>query len=406
MSHEQALDKAALRFAAIIESSDLAIYSQSLDGSITSWNRASEALFGYTALEVLGKSASETMIPPSRRAEEEQVLQRISGGHGVQHYDTIRQRKDGTLVDVSITVSPLRNAAGEIVGLSKVARDITNQKRVEYEATHLAAIVTSSEDAIISKDLDGTVASWNLAAEKLFGYAAAEVIGRSIRIIIPHDRQKEEDEVLRRIRRGESVQHFETFRQRKDGTLVPISLTVSPIRTDDGEIVGASKIARDITEKKRAEQRAAFLAEASHLLTASLDYTATLTAVATLAVPTIADWCAVDIVTDAGKIERLAVVHADPVRIETARTIRDCYEDPDSPYSINAIVRTRRPALVPRISDEMIEKAARGDSECVRLLQTLGLASYLGVPLVAHGRTLGVLSFVSGESGREYTDAD
>ncbi|PYR44092.1 MAG: hypothetical protein DMF93_01320, partial [Acidobacteria bacterium] len=115
-------DKAALRFAAIIESSDLAIYSQSLDGAITSWNRASEALFGYTALEVLGKSASETMIPPSRRAEEEQVLQRISGGHGVQHYDTIRQRKDRTLVDVSITVSPLRNAAGEIVGLSKVAR--------------------------------------------------------------------------------------------------------------------------------------------------------------------------------------------------------------------------------------------------------------------------------------------
>jgi len=406
MSHEDALDKAALRFAAIVESSDLAIYSQQLDGTITSWNRASEALFGFTALDVLGKPSSAIMIPPDRRAEEAEVLERIRAGHGVQHYETIRQRKDGTLVDVSITVSPLRTAAGEIVGLSKVARDITNHKRVEYQSKHLAAIVTSSEDAIISKDLNGTISSWNRAAEKLFGYAAPEAIGRSIRMIIPDDRQDEEDYVLGQIRRGQAVKHFETVRRRKDGTLVPISLTVSPIRTDAGEIIGASKIARDITEKKRAEQRAAFLAEASHLLTSSLDYTATLTAVATLAVPSIADWCAVDVVTDAGKVERLAVAHVDPAKMEIVRTIRECYEDPDSPYSVAAVVRTARPTIVPRISDEMIQRAARGDGECIRLLRLLGLASYIGVPLVAHGRTLGALSFVSAESKRQYTDED
>jgi len=406
MTSEEALDKAALRFAAIIESSDLAIYSQQLDGIITSWNRASEALFGYGAIEIVGKAAAVTIIPPSRLAEEQDVLQRIRDGHGIQHYATIRQRKDGTLVDVSITVSPLRNAAGDIVGLSKVARDISSQKHVEYEAKHLAAIVTSSEDAIISKDLDGTIQSWNIAAERLFGFTAAEMIGRSLRLIIPDDRQNEEDEVLSRIRRGESVTHFETIRRRKDGTPVPISLTVSPIRADSGEIIGASNISRDITEKKRAEQRAAFLAEASHLLTASLDYTATLTAVANLAVPSIADWCAVDIVVDNGKIERLAVAHADPGKIEIARTIRECYEDPDSPYSVGAIVRTRRAALVPHVSDEMIEQAARGDAECVRLLRLLGLASYIAVPLVAHGRTLGAISFVSAESGRVYTNLD
>ena len=118
----------------------------------------------------------------------------------------------------------------------------------------LAAIVASSDDAIVSKDLDGTIQSWNRGAELLFGYTAEEVIGRSIRIIIPHDRQSEEDDVLARIRRGESIQHFETIRLRKDGTLIPISLTVSPLRNEAGRVVGVSKIARDLSERRRAER--------------------------------------------------------------------------------------------------------------------------------------------------------
>src|SRR5687767_109138 len=118
----------------------------------------------------------------------------------------------------------------------------------------LAAIISSSDDAIVSKDLDGTIRSWNRAAELLFGYTAAEAVGRSIRIIIPADRQAEEDELLARIGRGESIEHFETIRRRKDGTLIPISLTVSPVRNEFGQVVGISKIARDLSEKRRAEQ--------------------------------------------------------------------------------------------------------------------------------------------------------
>ena len=116
---------------------------------------------------------------------------------------------------------------------------------------HLARVVESSDDAIISKDLDGIVTSWNRAAERMFGYTAEEVIGRSIRLIIPNDRQAEEDMVLAHVRAGEAITHFETVRLRKDGTLVPISLTVSPIHADDGHVVGASKIARNITERAR-----------------------------------------------------------------------------------------------------------------------------------------------------------
>src|SRR5690242_10147023 len=114
-------------------------------------------------------------------------------------------------------------------------------------AALLAAIVTSSDDAIVSKDLDGIITSWNLGAERVFGYKAAEAVGKSIRMIIPQERQAEEDMVLSKIRRGEAVEHFETIRQRKDGTLIPISVTISPVRNADGQIIGASKIARDIS---------------------------------------------------------------------------------------------------------------------------------------------------------------
>src|SRR5262249_16769502 len=120
-------------------------------------------------------------------------------------------------------------------------------------AQHLAAIVSSSDDAIISKDLDGIVKSWNAAAERIFGYTAAEAVGQSIRLIIPSDRLGEEDEVLRRIAPGQSVTHFETVRVRKDGSLIPISLTVSPIFDAKGAVIGASKIARDISDRKDRE---------------------------------------------------------------------------------------------------------------------------------------------------------
>src|SRR5678816_801081 len=146
-------------------------------------------------------------------------------------------------------------------GLSRMSNGQT-QPRADLTITasdrnahHLAAIVASSDEAIVSKDLNGIVTSWNDAAARMFGYTAAEVIGQSIRLIIPPDRQREEDEVLRRIRAGNSVTHFETERLRKNGTLIPISLTVSPIFDAEGNVVGASKIARDISGRRNREAR-------------------------------------------------------------------------------------------------------------------------------------------------------
>jgi len=143
----------------------------------------------------------------------------------------------------------------------------------------LASIVESSDDAIVSKDLDGTITSWNRGAERLFGYKAEEIMGKSVTILIPPDRLDEEPQIIERVRRGERIDHFDTVRRRKDGSLIDISLTVSPINDADGRIIGASKIARDITERRRAqEQQKLLLNEMKHRIKNSL---ATIQAIAT-----------------------------------------------------------------------------------------------------------------------------
>jgi len=158
-------------------------------------------------------------------------------------------------VDVAITASAIRDD-GSIIGISKIARDISSRKDSERNGARLAAIVESSDDAIIAKDLNGVITTWNPAAERMFGYTEREAVGQSIRLIIPESHQDEEDTILNSIKRGESMQHFETIRCRKDGSLLPISVTVSPIRNKAGVIIGASKIAHDISDRKRAEAEA------------------------------------------------------------------------------------------------------------------------------------------------------
>ena len=171
----------------------------------------------------------------------------------------------GELVPVLYNILPVHDLSGTIAGYGTVTRNLTENKLAEQRLHHLASIVQSSDDAIVSKTPDGIITSWNKGAERTFGYAAEEVIGRSITIVIPKDRQDEELEILARIRRGERVDHFETVRQRKDGSLVAVSLTVSPLKNAEGEIIGASKIARDITQQKRSQEQIATLArEAEH----------------------------------------------------------------------------------------------------------------------------------------------
>lgn len=369
------------RLAAIVESSDDAIISKTLEGIVTSWNNSAERIFGYKAEEMIGKPITR-LIPDDRKEEEPAILERLKKGQRVDHFQTKRITKDGRLIDISLTISPVKDSIGNVIGASKTARDITNerllhealirseqdyreltevlpvavytcdkdgyitfynkaatelwgvepkigktrwcgswklydsdgvipiaaeecplavaiktgrrppereiviqrpdgtkrnvlpsprliydtegnisgamnlltditeQKTAQEHMSKLAAIVESSDDAIISKTLEGIITSWNTSAQRIFGYTAEEMIGTSILRLIPDDRKDEEPAILERLKKGERVDHFGTKRVTKDGRLLDISLTISPIKDGTGKVIGASKIARDVTNEQ------------------------------------------------------------------------------------------------------------------------------------------------------------
>jgi two-component system, cell cycle sensor histidine kinase and response regulator CckA len=241
------------RLAAVVESSDDGIIGQGLDGTIFAWNPGAERLYGFTASEAVGKPI-QMLLPPERANEESEILARIGRGERIRHFETVRLQKDGKRIDVSVTISPIRDRTGTINGASRIARDISERKCAEEMRDRLAAVVESSDDAIIGKNLDGTIIAWNPGAENLFGYTASEAVGKPIQMLLPPERAGEESEILARIGRGERINHFETVRVQKDGKRMDVSESISPIRDRSGAIVGASKIARDISERKCAEE--------------------------------------------------------------------------------------------------------------------------------------------------------
>lgn len=248
-------------YAAIVESSDDAIISKSLEGLVITWNKAAEKIFGYSALEMIGQPMTK-VFPESLYQEEEMILDKISNGERLKHFRTQRITKDHKKIDVSVTISPIKDASGKVVGASKIARDVSELILREKMATelairtnHFSAIIESSDDAIISKTLEGVVTSWNYAAEAIFGYSAQEMIGAPMIKVFPVDRLHEEDEILEQIKQGKKVNHFQTVRLHKDGHEVHLSVTISPVVDNHGCIIGASKIARDITEKIMADRK-------------------------------------------------------------------------------------------------------------------------------------------------------
>lgn len=262
MAHVSDDDRAHL--AAIVDSSADAILSTTTDGSIRSWNAACERMLGYSAAEMIGRPVAD-IIPPELHEQARNIRARIATGESVESFETVRLSKQGRPIEVSITYSPVRSLQAAVVGISEIIRDVTLTKKAERGAAMLAAIVASSSDGVVSKTLDGTITSWNRSAERIFGFSEEEMIDRSIRTIIPLERQAEEDRILATVVSGEIIDNFETIRLRKDGALIDVSVTVSPVRDSDGRIIGASKIVRDITDKRQTrEQLRTLLAEVNH----------------------------------------------------------------------------------------------------------------------------------------------
>jgi PAS domain S-box-containing protein len=246
-------------FREMMDALPAAVYTTDIEGRITHFNSACVELSGRTP--VLGSDhwcVSWKLYRPdgtSLSHDECPMAIALKEGRAVRDQMIIVERPDGKRASIMPYPTPLRDRQGKIVGGINMLIDVTRSNEAEIAGRRLAAIVESSDDAIISKTLDGIITSWNRGAENIFGYTAAEAVGQSISLIIPLERRAEEDDVLAQLRRGEKIDHFETERQTKDGRRFNISLTISPIKDNTGRIIGASKVARDITERKRAEEQ-------------------------------------------------------------------------------------------------------------------------------------------------------
>jgi len=262
---DEAAPERAERLANLLTLSYEPMLTWRLDGPIEFWNAGAERLYGFAQDEAVGRTSHallRTEFPIDFADLRSQLKDRRSWLGELHHIC-----KDGSKVVVESHMQLFSNNL-----VLEANRDMTKRMEIdvalresEQRLRWLASLVESSDDAIVSKNLDGVITSWNSGAERVFGYSAGEAIGQPITLVIPEDRQSEEREILTRIRRGERIDHFETVRQRKHGSLIVVSLTVSPVKDANGKIVGASKIARDITEQKRNQEQIATLArEAEH----------------------------------------------------------------------------------------------------------------------------------------------
>ncbi|MHB8614437.1 MAG: sensor histidine kinase [Candidatus Acidiferrales bacterium] len=253
----ETLHDSVRRFREMIDALPAAIYTTDAEGHLTHFNAAAVELSGRTP--ELGTDqwcVNWKLFWPDgtpMRHDECPMAVALKEGRILDGVEAIAERPDGTRFWFTPYPRLLRDAEGRITGGINMLLDITGRKEAERASSLLAAIVDSSDDAIISKSLDGVITSWNKSAERLFGYTAEEAIGQHITLIVPPDRLHEEATIIARLKRGERIDHFETIRRCKDGTLLNISLTISPVKDSAGRVIGASKVARDVTERKRTE---------------------------------------------------------------------------------------------------------------------------------------------------------
>jgi len=427
------LDAAARRLAAIVEFSDDAIISKDLNGIVTSWNLAAERMFGYTAVEAVGRSIT-LIVPADRLFEEEHVLREIRAGRAVDHFETMRQRKDGTLLPISLTISPIRDNDGRVVGASKIARDVSERRRAEEalaaaEARHadlrqrLVALVAASGTLFGSPKMHDVLPALVVLARTLLradGYAVwlLDQREKQWRIGASHGISEAFSRMLVESFRGEDVSavafteplivssvadtplledRARALRQEGIESMMAVPLTIgghgtgtlvfyyrTPHEFDEVEVQTARALGnlaaaaitsaelfeaqrRSREQAERANRQTAFLAEASAALGSSLDYEETLRTVAQLAVPQIADWCAVDVVDEHGEVQRLAVSHIDSAQASSAGS---------------------------------------AVAEVIGFGTALMRPNVIVVPLTAHRRTFGALTFVYADSARTYSDVD
>jgi len=450
LSHEL---RRARDLAAIVESSEDAIVGTDLSSRITSWNRAAETLFGYSSEEMLGHSVLR-LLPPDRVPEERHVLDRLQRGENVVHFETLRRRCDGSIVPISLTVSPIRDEHGVLVGVSKIARDVTERKQAEAMVddlqARLVALVAASSSLLQSPQVEDVIpailgvahnvltadgyAVWRRDAQRnawhaesisgvatafagtsvpgAFGDAVTEPVAIEEVAASPlvaerldaYEREGIRSVLAVPLLTGEQVTGMVVFYYRTRHVFAESEVQAA---SAFGNLAAtALRTAELYDAQRRSRQASDFLADVGVTLSQTFDRTRTLEQIATLAVPYIADWCAIDLVDESGAIERVAMAHVDPERLPLMREFRRRF--PQSPQSANSpaqVIQRRQPVHIEWLSDEQIAATTNqhGYRDAVR---SLGVRSVVIVPLITRERAVGALTFARAGSGRRYTAAD
>ncbi len=305
-------------------------------------------------------------------------------------------KRDGTEIPIEDSAAPIRSDHGKVTGAILVFRDVTASRRALQDHVRLSAIVESSQDAIIGNDLDGIVYSWNRAAESLYGYASQEIIGRSLSILIPPDHPDDLAVTMERISRGERIEHFETVRLHKNGSRIDVSLSVSPITNEEGRVVGASKIARDISRFKRQEVALRFVADLSKIFGELLDEQSLFHRLADLAVPQIADWCGVYVLT---KNKQLDLIQSSISHID-GQQVSAFFGGPSS--TADGLARKVMNENVPLLIQNVQEESIALNDQQKALLSNIGIRSCICVPVQQKQESFACLIFAATSSRRQY----
>jgi len=315
---------------------------------------------------------------------------------------TVLVAKDGLEIPIDDSAAPIRDVEGQVFGVVLVFRDATEQRAHVEAQERLAAIVENSQDAIISQDLTGQVRSWNKGAQDLFGYTPEEVIGSPIEVIVPAELREDHRQSMQRLRSGEPVEYADTVRVRKDGTRLEVSSRISPIRDASGEVIGASKISHDVSERKRSERVLQLFSDAGTVLSALADEASMIDRLARLSVPLFADWCIVTMLDEQGRIKSVAQAHADPQKQAVLDELQARYPLDWHSASIGvSVLQSGQPELVSDVPESLLAAIAR-DASHRALIDRLAPRSMLTVPIVIRGRTVGTMQFVAAESGRRF----
>ncbi|HET7444097.1 MAG TPA: PAS domain S-box protein [Solirubrobacterales bacterium] len=379
------------------------------EGNVIEFNAAAERLFGHTREQALGRELAALIVPEELRERHRNGLQRyLETGEGKMidcRTELPALRADGTVIPVELTVTRIPGSEPPI--FTGFLRDTTDRADAERVRQHMAEVVRGTQDAVLSKDLEGIVTSWNPAAERLYGYSADAAIGRHISFLIPPDHKDEEQMILDRVRHGEVLQTYETERIRADGARIAVSLTVSPIRSAVHGVVGASVIARDVTSIKRRRQAQEFLLAASRLLDTSLDPDRTARTIVATTVPALAEISVIDFVRADGWLGDSVVAGVDPTAAARLEHIRRTSPlDPGGSHPAAQVLRAGRPLVWRDLkAPEVIDDVAQSD-EHRELMDDAGYNSAAVVPLIARGRTLGALSFLHAHGDGRYDPDD